>query len=310
MSRVLLTLSLFGPLTLALFTLDGMTAAGTSAAETSIVDNAYLTSNVWNDGNAEIAFYEVERDPSQYRRAADTSFLVGSVLVKHDFDREREAKARTDATDTVSAFKFEFFYEYEATNSYQYKRSYVVNTAQTDLRPLKHSFASFDWCSNQYRELSFRPDGTVNYLRRSDDYGNAQDSFEYVSNAYPVALLPVLVRALDFSETERQDFSVVLDDGRYVEASARITSTGTVDTADGTRQAEIVEVRYGGEVPSIIGDRADSVETYWRGVDRFRTLLKLDTESGRYSMTFVESVRLPYWRDNVYDALTRVTQRP
>ena len=46
------------------------------------------------------------------------------------------------------------FYELQS-GSYQYKRPWVTNARQRDLRPYKASFSSFDWCSNRYEELAF-----------------------------------------------------------------------------------------------------------------------------------------------------------
>jgi hypothetical protein len=130
-----------------------------SAAEESLVDLPFLASRFWEDGKAEIAFYDVERDVNQYGEAKPQKFLMGAYLVKHDFDRKRESKAQADAKDRVSSFKWSAFYEFESDNSYRFKQAWVVNAAQGDLAPLKASLTSFDWCSNQYRELLFHPEG-------------------------------------------------------------------------------------------------------------------------------------------------------
>ncbi len=285
-------------------------AVPAARAAAPLIDAEYLTAPLWNDGDAEIVFYDVRRSQDQRGQPVDQTFRVGTFLVKHEFDRKTQSKARRGAANTVSAFKWAMFYELESTNGYQYKRSYVLNAAQADLHPLKQSFASFDWCSNQYRELAFLPDGQVRHLRRSDDYGNSEGAFPYPVGAYPVALVPLLVRALDFSGAAPQRFAVLLEDGGTVPATARRTGTTRVDTPDGARDAEAIEVSYDGEAPSLVGERADAKETYWRGLDADRTLLEVAADSGRYRMSFVEQVRVPYWQENVYDVLQRVTERP
>src|SRR5690606_35275280 len=141
-------------------------------------DGAYLTSAFWNDGKAEVAFYQVERSRNQYGRPDHQRFVAGTYVVKHDFDRAAMTKAAEGAADAVSAFKYALFYEVES-GSYQYKRHWVVNARQADLAPLKASFTSFDWCANRYDELAFDAGGTVHRLMRSDDYGNAEGSFAY-----------------------------------------------------------------------------------------------------------------------------------
>lgn len=279
------------------------------AAAGGPVDGAWLTSSFWDDGQAEIAFYQVERTRNQYGRKDDQRLLVGTYLVKHDYDHEAEAKASAEARQRVPAFKWALFYEIES-GSYQYKRSWVLNAAQADLTPLKSSFASFDWCSNQYRELSFHPDGTVASLKRSDDYGNRAASFPRPDGAWPVTALPLLVRALDFSSAASHGFAVLLEDGTTVAARAELVGRETLETAAGPFETEKITVSYEGEVPSLVGEQADAAEHYWRATGPGRLLVKLEAESGRYRMDLVEELRSAYWRENFFPRLERVHERP
>lgn len=275
----------------------------------AITDTAYLTGDTWNDGQAEVAFYEVERTRNQYGREVEQQFLVGTYLVKHLFDSALQSKVNERTPESTSAFKYAFFYEFES-GAYQYKRSHVVNAAQRDLRPLKASLAMFDWCSNTYRELAFLPDGAVDRLTRTDDYGNDTGRFDYQSNAYPVALLPLLVRALDFSESESLPFSVVLQDGAYIPVVAERVGTETVETEAGVFDTERIELRYEAEAPSLIGEGADASEIYWRGTGPDRLLIRFEGASGRYRMVLKEHLRSAYWRENFYPSLARVAARP
>lgn len=274
-----------------------------------ITDRAYLTSDFWDDGLSEVAFYQVERTQNQYGRPEDQSFLAGTYLVKHDFDTEAMAKATGEGAEGLPSFKYALFYEFES-GSYQYKRNYVVNAAQADLAPLKASFTSFDWCSNLYRELAFQPGGTVDALMRSDDYGNYDETFGYRARAYPVHVLPVLVRGLDFSVEAEQAFSIVQPEGEYVAARARLDGTETLDLPTGATEAERIVVTYEAPVRSLIGEESELSETYWRGTGPARLLLKLESETGRYRMTLVEELRTAYWRENLWPRLDRVTTRP
>ncbi len=274
----------------------------------ALTDQAYLTAPVWDDGQAEVAFYEVRRTRNQYGQAADQRFTAGTYLVKHRFSPEAMTKA-TGEGEGVSAFKYALFYEFES-GSYQYKRHYVVNAAQQDLAPIKDSFTSFDWCSNLYREMAFHPSGTVDFLKRSDDYGNADGTFDYEAGAFPPTALPLLVRGLDFSEEEERAFAVVLPDGDYVPARARLAGRDTLDLPGGAEPAERIEVIYDEAVPSIIAEEADLQETYWRGTGEERTLLQVEGASGRYRMTLIEQLRTPYWRENLWPRLARVNERP
>jgi hypothetical protein len=274
----------------------------------AVTDSSYLTADLWNDGQAEVAFYRVERTRDQYGRANEQRFTVGTYLVKHRFSPAKMTKI-TDGSG-VSSFKYAFFYELES-GSYQYKRNWVVNARQKDLRPFKQSFTSFDWCSNLYRELDFPPDGPLEVRKRSDDYGNRRTSFSPQPNSYPPAQIPLLIRGLDFSETDTLSFSVaVADSGAHVPARAVRAGTETVGTEAGSHETERIAVTYEAAVPSLIGEESAATETYWRGTGPERLLVRMRAESGRYRMSLVEHLRTPYWKENLWPTLARVEERP
>lgn len=273
-----------------------------------LTDADYMTADLWNDGQAEVAFYRVTRSENQYGQAQEQQFMVGTYLVKHAFDPETMSKT-TEPEQGVSSFKYALFYEFES-GSYQYKRNYVLNARQRDLRPYKQSFTSFDWCSNQYIEFAFHPDDVVDYLMRSDDYGNTNREFSYEANAYPPAALPLLVRGFDFSSTTAHSFRVILDDGSRVSAQAERVGTDSVMVDGASLPAEEIRVTYDRRVPSLIAEETDMAETYWRGTGPERLLLQVRSTTGRYTMTLVEQLRTAYWSDNLWPMLERVRQRP
>ena len=274
----------------------------------AIVDTSYLTSDQWNDGRAEVAFYRVRRTHDPYGRANEKRFVAGTYLVKHRYDPAEMTKT-SDGTGT-SSFKYAFFYELES-GSYQYKRNWVTNARQKDLRPFKQSFTSFDWCSNQYREVAFPLNGPVEYRMRSDDYGNERTSFGGRERSYPPSQLPLLVRGLDFSASDTLSFSVaVADETTHVSAQAVFTGTDSVETEAGAFDAERIAVTYDTPAPSLIGEESASTEVYWRGTGPQRLLLRMEAASGRYQMSLVEHLRTAYWEENLWPRLQRVAERP
>jgi hypothetical protein len=281
---------------------DGAAAASGLSA---VTDAGYLTGDVWNDGQAEVAFYRVTRSRDQYGRANEQTFAVGTYLVKHRFSREEMSKV-TDGSGT-SAFKYALFYELES-GSYQYKRNWVVNARQQDLQPLKQSFTSFDWCSNQYREMAFRSGEEADLLMRSDDYGNERRTVESPADAVPHALLPLLVRGLDFGDASERSFHVLRKDGTAVPATARMEGSESVDTPAGTVDTERIAVTYDAEVPSMIAETTTGPETYWRATGDERLLVKVSGDG--YTMTLVEHLRTPYWNENLWPKLARIEERP
>lgn len=175
---------------------------------------------------------------------------------------------------------------------------------------MKSSFTSFDWCSNQYREFFFDDGGAVNYLMRSDDYGNARRSFDYASGSYPPAMLPLYIRGLDLAQTGDISLALLLESGRTIGATARVAGRDSVTTPAGTFNAHRVEIQYAEAAPSPIAEVTDANETYWIGDDEARTLLRVESESGRYEMDLVEHLRSAYWDEDVYERLERVDTRP
>ena len=284
-------------------------ASPSAEGASALTDASYLTGAPWNDGAAEVAFYDVQRTVDQAGQPSDQHFTMGTYLVKHNFDPQVMSKA-TDGGG-VPAFKYAQFFEFES-GSYQYKRSHVTNVRQRDLHPLKYSFTNFDWCSNLYREQAFSPDGTVHYLERSDDYGNDEGAYDYRAQAYPAAQLPLLVRGIAFSASQpTRSFSVIHPNGTYTSAEAERLGTEQVQTPGGPVEAEKIAVRYDAPVPTpLAGGPSDTLETYWRGTGPQRALVKVAAGSGRYQMALVEKVRSPYWKEDVYDQLQRVQTRP
>ena len=280
----------------------------TSVEPDPITDEAYLTADQWNDGKAEVAFYRVQRTRDQYGRTTDQKFTAGTYLVKHRFSPVEMTKM-TDGSGT-SSFKYAFFYEFES-GSYQYKRNWVINARQTDLRPFKQSFTSFDWCSNLYREVAFPIDGPVEYRMRSDDYGNERTSFAARSQSYPPAQLPLVIRGLDFTSSDTLSFSVtVAADTAHVPARAVLAGVDSIETEAGPYEAERIVVTYDSRVPSLIGEESATTETYWRSTGSERLLLRLEAASGRYRMELVEHLRTAYWQENLWPRLARVEERP
>lgn len=276
-------------------------------APAPVTDAQFLTADRWNDGQAEVAFYRVQRTRNQYGEPADQQFTVGTYLVKHQFSPTDMTKV-TDGGG-VSAFKYAFFYELER-GSYQYKRNWVVNARQADLRPFKQSFTSFDWCSNLYRELAFPPEGPVEVRKRSDDYGNRRTSFEPRAQSYPPAQLPLLVRALDGSVGDSLSFFVATMEGEHIPATAVHAGRDSVTTPAGAFAAERIQVTYDAPVPSMVGEESDTTETYWRGTGPYRRLLRLEAESGRYQLALAEGLRSAYWEENIWPKLEQIKARP
>ncbi|MFO8233349.1 MAG: hypothetical protein R6U20_11860 [Longimonas sp.] len=291
--------------------------ATTAASETNrqlsaslALDDTYLTSDRWDQGEAEFAFYEATRTHTAYDEADEHSFMVGSFTVKHAYDPNAQTKA-TDEDDGVSAFKSALFYRFES-GSYEYRRSYVSNVRQRDLRPFKQSFTSFDWCSNQYRELSISDDDTVDYWMRSDDYGNDTGSFGYQTGGYTTAQMPLFIRSLDIDDRTEHLFYRMTADGNYVRSQAAFIRTDSVTVESGTYPAERITVTYEEPVPSMVAEHDVTQAIYWRHTGDDRRLLRIQerNDEASYTMNLVEHLWSAYWSENLWDEVERISERP
>lgn len=290
----------------------GEAAPPTTPAGTDLpVDNSFLADPIWDDGKAEIAFYRVERSYNVYDEPESVSFDVGTYLVKQNFSRETMAKT-TDGSG-AAAFKAATFFEMNS-GSYQYKRNWVVNARRSDLAPLKHSFSSFDWCSNLYREYAFHGDGGVTFLKRSDDYGNQERRLDIAANVFdrvvPPALVPLLVRSLTFGDEGPVPFFVLNANDGPIRARAAFIDTTTVETPAGSRSGERIRVTYDRPAPSPVAGKTAESEVYARAMDSERTLLSLEAGDDSYRMVLVEHLRSAYWSENIWPMLDRVSARP
>lgn len=303
------TLFTLGGLMLAMAAMGAGCAAGNAetappADDPPAVDAAWLTAPYWDDGQAEVAFYTLQRSRDVYGRANAQTIDVGTYLVKHDFSPAAGSKATASAADAVASFKYALFYEVPS-GSYEYKRAWVVNARQRDLAPLKASFTMFDWCANVYRESVFEG-GRARTLFRSDDYGNGDTTAAVPAGVVPVAALPLFARAVDLSAGPVA-FSVLTREGAAVRAEARLDSAFTTESG---QAAEAIAVTYARPVHTPLTDQPTAAEVFWRGPGPDRLLLRWAAADGAYALTLTEALRSPYWQEDVYERLERVTARP
>jgi hypothetical protein len=288
----------------------------------SVMDRAYLSAPHWDDGQAEVNFYRVDCKSCGIgsETLPESSFILGAYLVKHDYDPVNQTKTLTDDADRVTAFKWALFYEYGSKYTYEAKFAFIVNMLKSNLRPLKRSFTSFDWCSNVYDETTVSLDGRVRRIYRSDDYGNKDGRFSYLPGAFTMEQVPFLVRALDFSGGRALEFRIMTPEGEFIMTRASIAGRESVELpGEGARDAEKVRIRYDKLVPpgsgkrlmSPIGRFADQEEFYWRGTGPERILLKM--ESALYRMVLVDHIRTRYWshdKEDFFNHMKNVMELP
>lgn len=287
----------------------------------SIVDTDYLTQKLWDDGKAEIAFYNVERYLQVDDKKTVLSTIAASVLVKHDYDPIRLMKAVGFSQQKVPSFQWLFYYQFEIQLASQY--SFSVHTAQKNLHPLKQTFSTISFEGNGYHELSFLPDSTIKVIIRGDRFSQSDEIVAGRPNAYTIGLVPLLVRALDFGKKKQFDFWVVLLDGEFIPAYATGAEPDTLKLYQNDVVCEKVKVTYSDLSSHAVGITAylASEETYWRSTAPNRQILQMQSsviETGMigkkvrisYRMKLIEELRSAYWEEDIRMRLKHVHNFP
>jgi len=290
-----------------------------------ITDSDFLTQPLWNDGKAEIAFYKVEREFTTNGRTSKHEYWAATVLVKHDFNQRFMGKHElgemnglpTYDADKVSSFQWGFFDVNPDIFWHSGFVTFFIHAAQADLRPLLETQTQISLEGNHYFALRFTPDGTVRRVWTGDALTAPDTTFAYRSHAYPVPLIPLLVRALNFSKTKRHEFWVLypLPKASYVRARAEMIGTDEVETPEGSITSEQIVVRYAERLyyPNGILRHYALEETYWRSVELNRQILKLETQEYdvggdtiKHRLVLMEQLRSQWWREDVKSRLKHV----
>ncbi len=298
------------------------TIPGHVVTRSAMVDAAFLTQPLWDDGKAEVAFYQVERYLQADDKKTVLPSLAASILVKHDYDPVRLMKAVGFSQHKVASFQWVFFYPFE--DRYATKYSFSVHAVQVNFRPLKQSFASISFEGNGYVELNFLPDSSIAVVNRGDKVSEPEVKLKGRPHAYPVGMVPLLVRAMDFGENRQHDFWVVLLDGKFVQARATHTGVDTLQVAGAKTACEKITVHYsdlGAQSFFGVTGYLAPEETYWRSRAPNRQIVQLESsliEAGvlgkkvriHYRMKWIEELRSAYWEEDVRKRLRKVKKLP
>lgn len=111
----------------------------------------------WFDGKAELNGYELT--VSRYGEERAGSAVM--IFVTEPFSESKRTKldypARAQTGDEVSALKLNMVRDFQ-TGIYDYNTMVSSFVRSDDLRPLKTSFSSAEWCGHVYQGIEFRGD--------------------------------------------------------------------------------------------------------------------------------------------------------
>lgn len=278
-----------------------------------VMDSAFWKSELWNDGGAEIAFYELSNPQTP------EPVLAGTILVKHRLDRRGLFKVDGKKPGAEEAWQWIFLYRFEATAAGPTRHFFQLDARRRDLQPWRFRAVESSWdghCSYSVEldqneaALQERGRSCKTLLPLSE----LEQSHPYEEPTYLRAQVPLLVRGVDFRNRARHGLTL-LAAGRRVQASLERLGVETVRVPNGAEEAEKIVVEYS-QAPRFRVPTAPPTpfgaggrrEIYWRRTGGNRQILRM--EGRGYGMTLIEELRAKHWEEDFSPRLERVRRYP
>lgn len=278
------------------------------------LDPAYLTDPLWQDGNAEIAFYEM-----RFEDRDAPPVLAGSILAAHRFDPRTFRKVDSDEEAGEAAWKWIFLYEHDAPVANRLRRAFYLDARQRDLELWRFIATESSWdghCAYSIRvdRASDRFHARASSCRTLLPLPTVHAGTESAQGTFAIGQMPLLIRASSFVDGNRSTLAVTIS-GTPVTAHIERIGIETVDLVSGPVRAEKITVTYESDTglpaetapPTIFGHPAKR-ETYWRSTAAHRQIVKV--ESDRYTMRLIEEIRGKHWQDDLFPRLDHVDRYP
>ncbi|MEQ9076904.1 MAG: hypothetical protein RLP09_23800 [Sandaracinaceae bacterium] len=257
-----------------------------AAAESDAFQDA-----IWDDGNAEVAGYEVQEPRYGTMRRGWATLIV----VKETFDADALIKADGPVAPahTVEVLKLNHV-RTTPTGVYTYRQMGSVFVERASLRPLKLVTSSQEWCGITHTRMEIRsPRPTLH----TSSYFGAEGQ-----RAFPIALdertvlqdaLPLWLRGLALTRPGARTIRLVPEQlsshtraPEIAEATVTVGAPVPVEVPAGAFEAIPVEVAHAG-----------GTDVFHYDATPPHTLVRWDrADGGFYRLAWVE--RAPYWRMN------------
>jgi hypothetical protein len=254
--------------------------AALPAASGVFWDSGFGRNPLWNDGNAEVSFYEARDVRYGVPRASRAALIV----VAEDFNREKLVKADRPEGEprTQRVLKLNHVRSIR-TGVYVYRQMLSVFLGAGHLEPVKLTMTSHEWCGNSFVE--WRSDRRLLSIRSYFESVADQDLPLSPAGALFYDELPLKLRSLDFDRTREGTFAVI------------DTLFSNAPSAPATRQATLRVSRIEGRAyraELVRGRERDALDF---SADYPHTLLRWERSDGSL-LTLVDSRRFRYWERN------------
>lgn len=253
-------------------------------------ETAFLHQALWDDGNAEVAKYDV-REP-RYGIMRDGEATV--IVVKEDFDADALVKADGSPPDhRVTVMKLNTVLTVPA-GVYTYRQMSSAFITRTEGKPVKLTVGSQEWCGMTSKKMEVESDQLV--LEAWSYFGaEGNPTFRTPAGARTVLAdaLPLWLRTLDRNDTSAREVTVypAQMSNRAVEpdpyqATVRIGEPQALEVPAGSIDSYPVRVTAG-----------DKKATYWFMTEFPHTMVRWErADGGQYDLRWVR--RAPYWDMN------------
>lgn len=277
------------------------------------MDASFWNSKLWNDGGAEIAFYELRIPQSR------EPVLAGSILVKHRLDRSGLFKVDGVKPGSEEAWQWIVLYGFEAPAAGPTRRFFMLEARRRDLQPWRFRAAESSWEGHCGYWITLDADETALQERGSScetllPLKDLERSHPYEEATYLRAQMPLLVRGVDFSNRPRHELAL-LAAGHRIQARLERLGVETVRLPGGAEEAEKIAVEYS-QAPRFRAATAPPGpfgaggrrEIYWRRTGANRQILRMEGDG--YGMTLIEELRAKHWKEDFSPRLERVRRYP
>lgn len=251
-------------------------------------EQALFRSSFWDDGRAEVASYRARVE--RYGRLWDGHAVLITVTERFDADALVKDDGPVRAARPLEVLKLNHVLTLP-TGAYTYHQMASVFMARQDLRPVRLTIGSQEWCGVTYKRLEVR-DGRATLHGSSYFGGEGERSFDVPMDERTIwaDALPSWLRALDLERRgERTVRSLASELGNRVRApsldntSIDVGGASAITVPAGTYAAVPVSV--------VAGERRD---VYWLERAAPHALVRWDrADGGVYELTRVERAR--YW---------------
>jgi len=291
------------------------------------LDQHFLSLPRWDDGRAELAYYELDGEGQE-----GPGQVALAILVKHRIDPVIGSKRGAEDPGAVDSLFTVFLASLADPGSpVPVRRFFSGQALQHDLTPVTAGIAEVSGTDQCGALLWLNPGASIPdarecHVRQPPPLPQVPvASAAPERTAYLVHQMPLVIRALTLDRPSDPvpgvgrslgELAVRLPDGRLTTATVRYRGRETLTTPAGEYTCDRLEVRYDRPpndpwaelLPTSLLGPLPETETYWRDTGEHHQIVRM--ESDDLTLTLIEEIRARHWSEDFYPRLQRVTAHP